>query len=81
MKVDADVIFRVHIHDGQPDAEDSQEDKDLLTRINGDPDDFKKRFTEYMDNIAKERFVDEIADGYFDVSTEVERVEVGATEG
>lgn len=69
MKIDADVVLRIHIHDGQ---KTDEENKEILAKFNENPDEYMKRFSGYINDMAKERFNDEIADGYFKVSTEVE---------
>jgi len=80
MRVDADVIVRVHIHDAQTDAADTEEDKGILERFRKDREGFTERFAAYFDSLAKDRFGEEIADGYFEVETEVEAFEIGETE-
>ena len=72
MKVDANVIVKLHIHDEQPNTEDTTEDKEILAKFQKSSDEYKRRFGIYVDGLVKERFNDEIADGYFKVDTEVE---------
>ena len=69
MEINSDVVIRIHIHDSQ---KTDAEDKEILAKFNENPDEYQKRFAGYIDELAKERFNDEIADGYFKVSTEVE---------
>ena len=73
MKIDADVVLRIHVHDEQ---ETDEDDKEILSKFQKNADDIKQRFAGYVRDMANERFNDEIADGYFKIDTEVKSLEL-----
>jgi len=73
MKIDADVVLRIHVHDEQ---ETDEDDKEILAKFQKNADDIKQRFAGYVRDMAHERFNDEIADGYFKIDTEVKSLEL-----
>ena len=68
MKIDADVVLRIHVHDEQ---ETDEDDKEILAKFQKNADD-----AGYVRDMANERFNDEIADGYFKIDTEVKSLEL-----